>query len=84
MTKEHLKQVILKCIDDSTGIRGVELALAVLNKTMPHYFESSYYQECLEELVKSGEVVEVEYVLPEMSYRVKSIFFPKGTQIKAA
>lgn len=84
MTKEQLKEIILSLIRESTGIRGVELALSVLNKTMPRYFESEMYQECLEELVKSGEIVELEYTLPDMDYRVKSIFFPKGTQIKAA
>jgi hypothetical protein len=84
MTKEKLKQVILESVNGSTGVRGVELALTVLNKTMPHYFEPPLYQEALEELVNEGEILELEYTLPEMDYRIKSIFFPKGTQIKAA
>lgn len=84
MTKEKLKGIILESIQNSTGMRGVELALTVLNKTMPLYFETELYQECLGELVAEGEVIELEYVLPEMEYRTKSMFFPKGTQIKAA
>jgi hypothetical protein len=84
MTKEELKQVILEVVNANTGMRGVELALKVLDRTMPRYFESPQYQEALDELVAEGSIVELEYTLPEMDYRTKSIYFPKGTQIKAA
>lgn len=82
MTKDNLKPVILECINHSTGIRGVELALAVLNKTLPYHFETADYHEALEELVKEAKVVEVEYYLPDMPDRTKSIFFPAGTSIE--
>ena len=37
--------------------------------------------ELLDELIGEGRLVEVEYVLPAMSYRVKSLLFPAGTEI---
>lgn len=36
----------------------------------------------LDELVRSGEIQEVEYILPNMDYRIKSFYLPKNTQIK--
>jgi hypothetical protein len=33
------------------------------------------------ELCAEGELVEVEYVLPNMTYRVKTFLLPKGTEI---
>ena len=35
----------------------------------------------IDKMVDSGELVEVNYILPTMSYREKSILFPKGTKI---
>lgn len=38
----------------------------------------------LETLINEGSLVEVEYVVPLMTYRVKSLLFPKGTNIVIA
>lgn len=38
--------------------------------------------DTMELLVQQGKAVEVEYVLPKMNYRAKSIYFPKGTEIR--
>ena len=32
--------------------------------------------------VRNGDIIEVEYILPSMTYRVKSLYFVKGTTIK--
>jgi len=35
----------------------------------------------LQEAIRDKRVVEVEYVLPELSYRIKSFILPKGTEV---
>jgi hypothetical protein len=35
----------------------------------------------LERLVKAGRIMEIEYCLPQMSYRAKSLFIAVGTEI---
>lgn len=35
----------------------------------------------VEELVMEGELVEIEYVLPSMQYRIKSFLLPKNTNL---
>ncbi len=35
----------------------------------------------LDEMVWSGDLVEVEYAVPERPDRIKSLYFPKGTQV---
>lgn len=37
--------------------------------------------DLIDEMVKAGDLVEVEYILPTMNYRVKSFLLPKGTKI---
>lgn len=38
--------------------------------------------QTIEEAVKDGSIVELEYILPDMNYRIKSMLFPKGTALQ--
>ena len=38
--------------------------------------------EEIQSLVEKGELIEIEYVVPRMNYRIKSLLFPKGTEIE--
>lgn len=74
------KEAILNIINTRQGVKSVNLALDVMSLTNPISFDDIPYQKELAELVKSGEIIELEYILPDMDYRVKSIYFPKGTK----
>ncbi len=78
----QLKEIILRKVNNSTGIKAVELTLAVMSEINPLIFEAKTYISELDELVKNGEILELEYTLPNMDYRIKSIYFPKGTIFK--
>lgn len=80
VTKLHLREELLHLINTNTGINGVNLVLRVMGKLGPTSFEHETFQEIIEELVKEGEVTELEYILPQMDYRMKSMYFPKGTK----
>lgn len=81
MNKKDIKKLILETVNNSGAIKNVDLALKVLDKTLPQYFNTTDYHEALEELVKSKDIQEVEYTLANED-RTKSIYFSKGTEIR--
>lgn len=75
VSSQEAKQRLVNIITEKQGMKAVELAgLAALSFSCD---ESVVL--LLDELVREKSIVEVEYVLPNMSYRIKSMFFPKGT-----
>jgi hypothetical protein len=93
MTIEEYRLIVKTIVNESTGIKAVELATQVAIKTSNHFpmqrtwDESSpshydIWEDALTPLIKNGEIIELEYILPGMDYRIKSIFFPRGTILK--
>jgi hypothetical protein len=39
------------------------------------------YSVLIDQLVTSGDIVELEYVLPQMEHHVKSFYMPRGTNL---
>lgn len=81
ITNDELKKAILDTVNTSTGINGVQLVMTVMNHVGPTSFEHDEFHLAINRLVNEKQVVELEYVLPNMEYRVKSMYFPKGTLI---
>lgn len=75
-----MRDIILHLIEVHNGIKGVDLALKVMEEVSPHSFIFDEYYKLMIELVDSGEIREVEYFTLSMDYRVKSIFFSKDTR----
>ena len=75
------KEAILTSVNTRQGITAVELVLNCMSFIGPSQFEEVEYTFQLAELVSNKEIVELEYILPQMDYRIKSIYFPKGTKI---
>jgi len=80
MTKFSLREAILTAVNTRNGINGVDLVLDCMGLVSP-WFDNKDYIFQLAELVSSGEIVELEFILPQMDYRLKSIYFPKGTKL---
>lgn len=77
-----MKNEILKIINSRQGIKGVDLVLALMERIGPTMLKYQEFDSALVELIKEGEVVELEYVLPQMEYRIKSMYFPKNTVLR--
>lgn len=58
-------------------IKAIDLMLK-LSKNDPE----TPWLDIIELAVKNGELKELEYILPDMDYRVKSMLFPKGTELR--
>lgn len=78
-----IRDTILATVNTQQGIKAVELVLNVLG-SLGHAFDDREYLLELSRLIQEGEVIEFEYVLPNLDYRIKSIYFPKGTVIYAS
>lgn len=74
-----IREAILESIEDSQGIKRVALVMKVMEKISP-FIDNVELMGELDKLVSEGEIEEIEYILPRMNYRVKSIYFPKGTK----
>lgn len=75
-----LDDFVLTLIQDKAPIKAVDLALEIAKHR--HGIGERDITETLERLVSAGLVKEVEYVLPNMAYRVKSMYFPEGTELR--
>jgi hypothetical protein len=81
MTNHIYREAILTTINTRNGVNGVDLVLKCMGIINPLTFSNKDYIFILAELVASGEIVELEFILPSMDYRMKSIYFPKGTKL---
>ncbi len=84
---EAMNKVIIDLVTEFAPIKGTTLAAKTIQK-FSDVFGQSILSETLEEqelsdvfaeLEETGEIVELEYVLPN-SHRIKSLYFPKGTE----
>lgn len=82
--REQLSIAILNKINLRGGIKATELVLEVMGEINPNKWEGDLFQEIVNEMIKEGHIIELEYILPNMDYRVKSIYFPKGTILSGA
>lgn len=72
---DDLKDFLVEWVIEHQGVKGGELVVAGTVR-----FGEKFKLEVLEELVQEGRLVEIEYVLPSMDYRVKSFYLPGGAK----
>lgn len=81
MDTSDVKQLICTMVEESQGCKATELVcrIAELHDEELMSFDITFL---IQELVDAKELVEVEYTLPNVSYRLKSFLLPKGTEAK--
>lgn len=80
--RKSISDLVLEIVNARGSVKIVDLTLSVINKLHPIDFTGEEFINILDELVEKGEILELEYVVPNMNYRVKSILFPKDTLFK--
>ena len=80
MTYEEFKQMIVDTVTQKQGCKATELMgeRAVVQAMLD---ANSDTITAIEDLVKSGELVEIEYILPTIPYRIKSFLLPRGSSV---
>ncbi len=80
ITKEEFKDRIVKLVEDCQGLKATELP-AKFDLEMLGTLEVVDFPTVLAELLHERRIVEIEYTLPNMNYRVKSFILPAGTDV---
>ena len=80
MTRDEIKSQIKTFINCSHGVKATDLILKLISNNP--ITDDLNYITCVEELVKSGDIIEIEFTVPQMDYRIKSFYLPVGTRIK--
>lgn len=88
---KKIRQLILDVIYDKQGIKATKLSTVVFSYLYDSEIDitplkdelklTDLWMGIIEELIKEGEIVEIEYNLPNMEYRTKSFYLPKGTTV---
>ncbi len=79
-----IKDLVSKTVNEHQGIKATELVVLVVQQCSEFPFKHEEFENAVSELVEEGEIVELEYTLPSMDYRVKSYYLPKGTVIEVS
>ena len=82
MNQDEAKAEIVDVVSEVQGCKATELIAH--ERILSLVAEGHKVVEMIAELCDEGELVEVEYVVPNISYRIKSFLLPKGTQISIA
>ena len=70
-----------KIIELVTATPGIKL-MSLIPKMVEFITEkNTNVPDLVEKMVLAGEIIEVEYITPQMNYRTKSLLFPKGTKV---
>ena len=74
---------VLEIVKESPGIKSAELAAKLTIKKCENNLkvEGSEIVKAIDDAVKEGLILEMEYILPSMPYRIKSVYFPADTKL---
>jgi hypothetical protein len=82
MTREEMMQKMVEMINADGPIKGSELVVRFIKRHVADPNIGAYdVTILLDALVTNGEIIEIEYTVPTMNYRVKSMYFPAGSEI---
>jgi len=82
LTKEEAKKSIVDAIVSNQGCKATQLVVYLEQSGVD--LLSRIEQDIptlVEELVKEGELIEVEYSVPTLNWRAKSFLLPKGSSV---
>ncbi len=85
MDKTVLIDLIVETVNESTGIKGTELAVKVAGKLkkigVEWTLDGNSFVNILNECVKQDKIMEITFILPEMPNKIKSFYLPAGTKV---
>lgn len=79
MTDGVYRGIIIDTVTNKPAIKNVELALSIMDVIGPGKFDQELFYESLAQLIDEGEILELEFQTPLIDYRVKSLYFAKGS-----
>jgi hypothetical protein len=80
MEFKAFKQVLIDTVAEVQGCKSMEL-IGYAAEKMGEEFARHDFMQALQEAIDEGDIEEVEYILPQLDFRIKSFLLPKNTQI---
>lgn len=82
--RDTIKETILNIVKGSNGCKMIELAsnVSLYNELRLANLETTDITKIIDEMICSNLLIEIEFVLPDMDYRVKSFLVPGDTEIR--
>lgn len=82
-----IEDKIIEIVKDYPGINRVSLVVKLYQRMngldQSQLLEEDFsIEQLLDRMVKNNSIISIEYSTPNMDYRIKSIYFPKGSQLK--
>ena len=78
MTKHEIVKVIINIVVEKGPIKLTELICELPKEVIQSEFD---LLKLIAELIIDGNIVSIDYILPQMDYRIKTMLFPKGTTL---
>jgi hypothetical protein len=86
MTRDEVKNRLVQAVEHHQGGKVVEIIARLAEDLFDWHDSRSVFEsdvtEILDELVEEGRLIEIEYVLPNLSYTVKSFYLPAGSTVR--
>jgi len=83
MTRDEAKTLVLSKVEEIQGCKATVLAVTIASTSEQMESLLPYpLPELIEELIEEGRLIEIEYALPTMSYRIKSFLLPEGSLVR--
>jgi predicted component of type VI protein secretion system len=80
---QKAKKIIVKLVEEKNGIKSVDLSMDLLDADKSLFLEvNSQISNIIDDLVQEGKITALNYTVPTMDYRLKTILFPKGTKVE--
>jgi len=76
-----IEQSILSVVQSFQGVKSIDLLVNLCHGLLNEGYkiDGDEVSGLIDKMVDAGMIIEVEYTLPAMPYRVKSFLLPKGT-----
>ena len=72
-----IKDRIVEIVTEKQGLKATELAAIPEIATHPEFSP-----DLVLDLIREKRLVEVEYILPQLSFRIKSFLLPASTRVR--
>lgn len=74
---------VVEIVKENPGIKSTELATKLTIKKCENSLKVEGHEivKAIDEAVTEGLILEIEYVLPSMPYRITSVYFPTNTKL---
>jgi hypothetical protein len=78
---EKLKKHALNLLHEGP-MRTVELVVALTQFACESSLDPAIVIPSIESYIKEGSIIELEYILPKSNYKIRSMLFVSGTELR--